>query len=257
MEAELALHRRLGGLALVKLDHGARELGHIAGGIGPVQVTAVGAGARVLGLLLGDLVKLATFLRLAMMALASSSFSTRMWRARYSLPPLAATNLSYSALMSASVTGCSSGSRQTARGSAWSGGQVQLVLVVVGGVQAALLGFLHEDLAGDDFVLELALHLGVTGRPDLAICCASASARASWERLAIDDGQVLGKGGQGQGAGQGSRSNSGQGFFISGISWESSEHFDREGVHAPVDENLQRIIHKAMLRHAGPAGKQR
>jgi hypothetical protein len=39
--------------------------------------------------------------------------------------------------------------------------QVHLVLEVVGGVQAALLGFLHEDLAGDDFVLELALHLGV------------------------------------------------------------------------------------------------
>jgi len=39
------------------------------------------------------------------MALALSSLSTRMWLALYSLPVLAATNLSYSALISASVTG--------------------------------------------------------------------------------------------------------------------------------------------------------
>ena len=40
-----------------------------------------------------------------MIALASSSFSTRMWRAWYSVPLACALNLSYSALMSASLTG--------------------------------------------------------------------------------------------------------------------------------------------------------
>mmetsp|Transcript_57661 Transcript_57661/g.135734 ORF Transcript_57661/g.135734 Transcript_57661/m.135734 type:complete len:205 (+) Transcript_57661:1284-1898(+) len=49
--------------------------------------------------------KLAPPLICAIRALASSSFSTRMWRARYSLPELAALNLSYSACASASLTG--------------------------------------------------------------------------------------------------------------------------------------------------------
>jgi hypothetical protein len=48
---------------------------------------------------------LAPFFRSAMIFLAWSSVSTRMWRALYSLPPLAATNLSYSAFTSASDTG--------------------------------------------------------------------------------------------------------------------------------------------------------
>ncbi|MOA29233.1 hypothetical protein D3C78_1502370 [compost metagenome] len=49
--------------------------------------------------------KFPPFLSEAMMALASASVGTRMWLARYSWPWLAATNLSYSALISASVTG--------------------------------------------------------------------------------------------------------------------------------------------------------
>jgi hypothetical protein len=36
---------------------------------------------------------------------------------------------------------------------------------------------------------------------------------------------------------------------------ERSESLDREGVYAPVDENLEGIIHKAVTGHPGLAGK--
>jgi hypothetical protein len=48
--------------------------------------------------------KLAPPLSCLISAFASSSFSTRMWRARYSVPLDWALNLSYSAWMSASLT---------------------------------------------------------------------------------------------------------------------------------------------------------
>ena len=47
--AELALDGGVGHLAFVQLDHGARELGHVAVGRSPVQVAAVGARAGVFG----------------------------------------------------------------------------------------------------------------------------------------------------------------------------------------------------------------
>ena len=50
--------------------------------------------------------KLAPPLICAISALASSSFSTRMWRARYSVPADWPLNLSYSALSSVSLTAC-------------------------------------------------------------------------------------------------------------------------------------------------------
>ena len=113
------------------------------------------------------------------MALAWSSFSTKMWRARYSLPPLAATNLSYSALMSASVTlslFC------------WSLNNSRIKI----DWRANSNWFLYSSDASKPrrtascmkisrlitSSLIWASNSGVTGRPDLASCSASTSARA-------------------------------------------------------------------------------
>mgnify|MGYP000349574583 CR=1 FL=1 len=92
--------------------------------------------------------------------------------------------------------------------------QVQLGLEVVGGVQAALLRFLHEDFAGDDFVLELGLDFGRDRTARLGNLLRQRVGAGLGHGLAVDDGQVLGKGGQRQGAGQGSRSNGRQGQFF-------------------------------------------
>jgi ABC-type uncharacterized transport system permease subunit len=94
--------------------------------------------------------------------------------------------------MSASVTGSFfwKSANSSRISSVWLG-QVHLVLVVVGGVQAALLGLLHEDLAGDDFVLELALHLGRHGAAGLGNLLGQRVGTRLGHRLAVDDGQVL------------------------------------------------------------------
>lgn len=61
--AELALHRRVGGLALVELDQGFGEFLHVAAGVGPIQIATLGARTRILGLLLGDVFELRTLLQ--------------------------------------------------------------------------------------------------------------------------------------------------------------------------------------------------
>jgi hypothetical protein len=95
--AELRLHRLLRHLALLQLGHGGAELGHVGVGLGEVEVAAVLGRARVLRVLLGHVSNLAPPLICAISFFASSSFSTRMWRARYSVPVDCALNLSYSA----------------------------------------------------------------------------------------------------------------------------------------------------------------
>jgi hypothetical protein len=42
-----------------------------------------------------------------------------------------------------------------------------------------------------------------------------------------------------------------------GVEWRGSEGFDRQGMQPAADKILQRIIHKAMARHAGAAGEHR
>jgi hypothetical protein len=108
------------------------------------------------------------------------------------LPPLAATNLSYSALMSASVTGfffLEVGKQLTNQNGL--AGQFDLGFVVVRGVQAALFGFLHEDFAGDQLLLDLVQHFRRDGAArgfDLLLQRFDAR-RRNW--LAVDHGQVL------------------------------------------------------------------
>jgi hypothetical protein len=183
------------------------------------------------------------------MALASSSFSTRMWRALYSLPLLAATNLSYSALISASVTGLLllEVGEQLADQDGLAG-QFHLALEVGRGFQAALLGFLHEDFAGDDFFLDLTFHLGgerTAGALHLLLELFDALGRNG---LAVHDGKVLGMHGQGHGAQQGSGHEAGQELFLHSSSVKEkvfrremgglSDDFDGDGVCATVNEIL-------------------
>ena len=84
-------------------DHGLRELGRRLGR-GEVR-SPPSRRSPDPGVLLRGVLELGAALDLAISALASSSFSTRMWRARYSVPPDWPLNLSYSAWTSASVTG--------------------------------------------------------------------------------------------------------------------------------------------------------
>lgn len=80
---------------------------------------------------------------------------------RYSLPLLLAATLSYSALISASVTGFGflKIDKQLANQQRLAG-HFQVLLVFGGAIQATAGGFLHEDFAGDYFFFELRLHLG-------------------------------------------------------------------------------------------------
>ena len=96
--AELRLHRHRRELALRQLDHRVRERLHEVARRVPVEVAAVGLRARILRAL-GELLELARPSAAAtMMSLASSSFSTRMWRTLYSLSPICALIASYSLL---------------------------------------------------------------------------------------------------------------------------------------------------------------
>jgi hypothetical protein len=179
--AELRLHRLLRGLALLQLDHRLGELGHVAGRVGPVEVAAVGARSRVLGLLLGDVLELLALLQvgddlLGLVFLLHQDVARLVFLAavgRHELVVLGL-DLGVGHRVLLLVVG-----EQLADQDGLAG-QFHLRLEVVAGVQAALLRFLHEDLAGDHFVLELARCIsGVTGRPALASCCCSrASMRA-------------------------------------------------------------------------------
>ena len=100
------LHRLGRHLALLQLDHRLAELGHV--GIGAWRSRGRRRSRRSpdpCEFFFARSSNLAPPLICAISALASSSFSTRMWRARYSVPLAWALNLSYSALASASVTG--------------------------------------------------------------------------------------------------------------------------------------------------------
>ena len=78
-------------------------------------------------------------------------------------------------------------------------GQFNLGFEVFGGVQATHLGFLHENLAGDDFVLELALHFRRHGPPG-ALDLLSQRVHARLRNgFSIHDSHVLGHGGGRQG----------------------------------------------------------
>src|SRR6185369_17899297 len=59
------------------------------------------------------------------------------------------------------------------------------------------LRFLHEDFAGDDFVLELAFHLGRDRTAGLGQLGREGFDARLGHRLAVDDGDVLRQGGHG------------------------------------------------------------
>ena len=72
--------------------------------------------------------------------------------------------------------------------------QLDLRPVVVGGIQATQLRFLHEDFTRDDFIAQLALHLG---RDRAASPCHLGGQRVNagfGHGFAVDDGHVLGEG---------------------------------------------------------------
>ena len=75
--AELRLHRHLGVLALLELDHRVAERLHVAGGRVPVEIAAAVLRAGVLRLLRRAPRTCRPFLSSAMTAFASSSFSTQ------------------------------------------------------------------------------------------------------------------------------------------------------------------------------------
>jgi hypothetical protein len=152
-------------------------------------------------------------------------------------------------------------------------GQFHLRFVVGRSFQAALLGFLHEDFAGDHFFLDLTFHFRGDGAAGALYLLAQNFGALFGHGLAIHDGKVLGGYGQGHRAQHGSGHEAGQELFLHANPKSEkvitgrrpatvkmgagSENFNGDGVNALVNKFLQRIIHKAMLRNAASSCKQR
>ena len=197
--AELALHRRVGHLALLQLGHRAAEFRHVGVGLGEVEVAAVGAGARVLGVLLGQFLEAGAALDLGdqglglVLALDQDVAGAVFGAAGLGLE-LVVLGLRLGigdGVLLAVVVEQLADQHALAR-------QFHPRLVVGLSRDAALLGLLHEDLAQHDLVARLRLHLG----GDLL-----AGARGFLQQhvharlghgLAVDDGDVLGGGAEGQ-----------------------------------------------------------
>ncbi len=190
--AELGLHRRSGGLALVQFGHGFRELRHVAAGIGPVQIAAVGARARVLGLLLGDFVELAALVqagndRLGLFFLFHKDMACLVFLAAVGGLELVVLGLDLGVgdRIGFLVIGKQLADQQgLAR-------QLHLALEVIRRVQAALLRFLHEDFACDHFVLDLPFHLRRDRAARFGNLRRQRVGAGLRDGLAVDDGEVL------------------------------------------------------------------
>ena len=162
--AKLGLHRHFGGFALAQRHQRFGKLLHVAAGVGPIERAAIGTGARVFGRLLGDFFKLAALLELGNDGLGLV-FLFHQDVAR--LVFLAAVGGGKAIVFGLDV-GVGHGvlflevTKQFADQNRLAC-QFDLALEVFGGVQAARLGFLHEDFAGNHFVLDLAFHFRGNG----------------------------------------------------------------------------------------------
>ncbi|MCY1538125.1 hypothetical protein D9M68_736490 [compost metagenome] len=213
MPAELALHRLLRHLALVQLDHGFGKLGHVAAGRGPVQIATVGAGSRVLGLLLGDVFKLGAALErgddgLGFVFLFHQDVAGAVFLATIGRSELVVLGLHLG--VAHRVLLLVVGEQRTDQDGL--AGQFHLGFVFGSGGDASLLRFLHEDLAQHHFFFQLRTH-GVIHR-------AAGRRHLLRQRLhargghgfAVHDGHVL-RGGPGRSDDQGGRGQGRQGKF--------------------------------------------
>src|SRR5512140_2618385 len=95
-----------------------------------------------------------------------------------------------------------------------------------------------------------------TGRPDLASCEASASMRALGTGWPLTMARFCAMAGRARLRTSAVSAGRRKGFMGSSVEGqERLESFNREGMYAPLDENLQRIIHKAVTSHSRQAGK--
>lgn len=190
--AELRLDGGGRGLALLELDHCLGELGHEARGVGPVEIAAVGARSRVLALLLGDVLELGALLQvghdlLGLVLGLDQDVAGLVFLAAVGRHELVVLGLH---LGIGDRAGLAVVLEQRADQDGLAG-EFELVPVVVGGVQALLLRFLHEHFARDDFLAQLALHFRrdrAAGRGQLL--GQHVHARLG-HGLAVDDGCVL------------------------------------------------------------------
>jgi hypothetical protein len=218
--AELALHGGLRHLALFELDQGLGELGHVAAGVGPVQVAAAGAGPGVLGLLLGDVLELRALLDrgddgLGLVLLGDQDVAGLVFLAGVGGHELVVFGLDLGVghgVVLLEVDEQLADQDGLAR-------QFHLGLVVSRAFQAALLRLLHEDLAGDHFFLDLVFHLGGDGPAGALHLLLQGLGALLGDGLAIDDGDVLRGNGQGHRAQHGSGHEAGQELFLH---WEST-----------------------------------
>ncbi len=218
--AELALHRGLGELAFFQLDHGLRELGHVAGCGRPVQVTAVGAGARVLGLLLGDVLELGALLEvgddgLGLVFLLDQDVARLVFLARAGGGELVVLGLDLGVGHGVLLLVV----REEGADHDGLAGQLHLVLELGAVGHALLLRFLHEDLAQHDFFLDLGTD-GVVDRTAAGLDLLHQGIHArGGHGFAVDDGHVL-RGRPGGGGHQDRRGQCREGDFHG---WKSSK----------------------------------
>ena len=213
--AKLALHRGLGHLALAELDQGFREFAHIAGGVGPVQIAALGARAWVFGLLLGDIFKLGTLFDgcndgFGIRFLVHQDVAGLVFLAAVVGHELVVLGLDFS--VGHGVVLLVVGEQFADQDGL--AGQLHLRFVVGRSFEAALLGFLQEDFAGDHFFLDLTFHFRGDGAAGPLYLLAQNFGALFGHGLAIHDGKVLGGYGQGHRAQHGSGHEAGQELFL-------------------------------------------
>jgi len=190
--AKLRLDWRVGRLTLVQLEQGFGEFRHIAGRIGPVQVAALGAGAGVLGLLLGDVFKLAAFFQAGddgdgFAFLFDQNVACFEFLAAVGCGELVVFSLqvSVSNRVFLLVAGKQFADHQRlAR-------QFHLRPEVVSARNSLFFGFLHENFACDDLFAQLAFHFRRDRSARLCDLLGQRIEPGLGNRLPIDDGKVL------------------------------------------------------------------
>ena len=195
MVAELRFDRRVGRLPFVQLQQGFGELRNVAGWIGPVQIAALGAGARVLGLFLGDVFKLSTLFQAGNDGRRFGFFFDQNVARLEFLAAVGCRELVVFGLqvgisdrMGLLVVGKQFANHQgLAR-------QFHLHLEVVAGGNALLFGFLHEHFTGNDFLAQLAFHFRRDRAAGLGNLLRQRIQAGFRHGLAVDDSKVLGHG---------------------------------------------------------------
>ncbi|MNY02217.1 hypothetical protein D3C86_1347820 [compost metagenome] len=195
MPAKLGLDRRVGHLALLQAGHRGRELGHVAGAVGPVQVAAIDGRAGVLRRSLGHVLELGAALDLGDDC-AGVGFLLHQDVADVVFLAVAELRLDLVVLLAQFVVAGAVGAHvvlEHRAGQHVELGLLELLLHVVALGDAALVGFLQQQFPVDQHGAGPVAQLGAGG---LAGAGDQLVQLGRGDGLAIHNGGVLGDCGQ-------------------------------------------------------------